>query len=510
MAKRTPHGLHARFARMGAFAPLLMPCALIAASILAAGTSATFPTALAQGLSTPVGSVNSFTGLPFLYEARYDKTRAARRRSEDAIYNGVRTRVVRLENGLSLFDGDTVVTPADASMEVNLDGGSVWLIHPESRVEILGAPRGLRILAGRATLLTSGSGAQAGVVILAGGKHFEAPPAGFFATVDGAGNVQQGNDMRQQELTGFDAPTPMPATAPASNPTPMPMQPPLQVVPAAGSPQPDGGKDVRPKNPLDDTNEEEEQAARKGGTPATSERPQPAVSPPAPSSRDTAAPSPTKRERGRAHLAFGKALGGTTGLARRIWSVHAGVVTWVDAASQFGIQFDADLFPLVSGNKGGMVETHRRSVFSLGLRLASHRVPLGFYFVPQIGVVRFIGTLDVGRGANGATVFAEEKIGPAVFSGLQTGVEFPVEDWSFSGHGSVGIRYSADRVTTRLLGLEADARYFIRGSGVLPGPFLRAFTRMEDFRTEKKTGGPGMRHVQTRWTLLGAGGGVTF
>jgi len=437
--------------------------------------------------ATPLATVAQFNGTPFLHEAKWLKgtTPNPRRRTEDAIYNGRRTRVIRLENDLPLFDGDSIETPGDASMELAFLTGDRWLVHPGSLVELRDSPAVMVLGRGRVTLLVASGGSPA-LPVESRGTRFEGLVTGAFVDF-GETEATQGNDLRAQEFVGFDdlALVP-PVDSTASDPSPAPGQ--------ALKPNPPAR--VRDENPLDDVGEEESNQQR------------PAVTAPAAPSEGT-----DTLERGRVFLALGKVVD-TSGdaLARKVWSLHGGALAWFSRGLAAEIAFD--VLPRVSATAGGLPFAHQRGNGSLGLRLSpATRAPVRFFVTPLVGVVSLKGTLAVGAARDGSSVHSGVSVGPNFVYGLRTGADasFGAVDLGLLGH--LAVRYSSDKVSLRHAFIEGKVGYAFTGGDADPrtartSGFL--FARYEDFLTEKDLGPLGRKDIEIGWSLLGGGISVAF
>lgn len=470
----------------------LLGSAVLCAAFPSVAFSATRPTrADASGASRssqpvmdPLATVSQFSGFPFLHEAKWEKggPLRPRRLTQDAIYNGKRTRVIRLEQGLPLYAGDSIETPADASIELLFPSGHVVLVHPGSQVQLQDSPLSVDVRRGRVTLLTVNESSSR-LVLSSTGQQFENLETGSFVEVSEKG-VTQGNELRAHEFVGFDD-LKMDALSGVSN-------------------EPETAAPSRLSNPLDDVGDDNP----RGETEKKEEQETASVRAENPSHVRGAA-----NEKGWFSLGVGKVMD-TSGnaLASKIWSLHGNGLVWMGSA--FGLEAAFDFFPQVEAGASSRVRSHARWNGLLGLRISSPPNSIvRFFLSPQLGLMSLQGEFDVGAARDGTRVFSNISIGPNVVYGLRTGADAQWEAWRFAGAGFGAVRYSADKVALRFFAVEASAGYSFGPGGVGKSePFLHPFLfmRYESFRTEKVVGSLGRKSVATSWSLAGLGARFAF
>jgi hypothetical protein len=426
-----------------------------------------------------MASVSQYNGMPFLHEAKWEKGDGLKpkRLTQDAIYNGRRTRVIKLELGLPLYDGDSLETPGDASMELLFPTGDMVLVHPGSLVELQDAPSGVEVRRGRVTLLTVSAGVSA-LVLSANGQRFDSLVTGAFVDVGDKG-VTQGNELRAQEFVGFDDLNIQPAEAVRDS----------AVVPVH-----------RDENPLDDTGDEPTRL-ESGTTPSSKGYS---------ASEAARVGSSVAMEKGWFSFAAGKVIDTSNdALAAKVWSLHGNGGVWL--ARSLGIEAAFDFFPHAKAGSPPQVRSHARWNATLGLRFSSPRdARVRFFLTPLLGVVALRGAFEVGAARDGSRVFSDVAIGPNMIYGLRTGADTSFGSWRVGGSGFGTVRYSSDKVILRHLGVEGNGGYAFVSEGnsaATPVFHVFLFSRYEAFRTEKSLGSLGQKDVETSWSLLGLGAG---
>jgi hypothetical protein len=436
--------------------------------------------ALAQ--ATGVGFVRSFSGAPFLYEATNKGAAATQRPATRALVSGQKVRVVTLETGLTLVEGDTLTTSSDSSVELDLSGEH-WLVHPNSHIEFAQGNRRIELIQGRVTLLSAlGEAAKSGLVIGSFQQQFPSLSAGFYVEKSQSDAAAvQGSDMRPSEFESFDVLDPSRTQ---------------EFTPAV------------PENPLDDTEEEPPAVTPNASLSKTESNSQEASFPSASGSASLQKSEKSLEMR----LGVGKVFGfPSDSLLRKLWALEAQATGWFHPNVGVHLAFAMVPHAEKEASRTDQKRSYERWNLLLGPMFSSRREnKASFWLRPQVALVQVRGDLSAGQSASGDPVLAYFDFGPDLLSGVAFGmVVLLPQEWQIQVAGEGLLRYSKD---------EAKAQWFQGFVGVEKhwktetslSPLLGLRWLHENFDTQKKLGRLGVRSLETSWSRLELQTGVKF